>query len=379
MKQNNNTSIMKILGILFILFVTIISCSKESIPSQPQVLTDEVISALSAITDRVFLETSTPALIASISVDGEPDLIIKRGIGNLTTNEPVNEKNSFRIASITKTFAGTAVLILADEGAIAFDQSISYYLPEYNIPSGNLITIRMLGNMTSGLYNYSEDISFWESFREGNYQKYFPPDSLLAIAFRHPMNFTPGTEYEYCNTNTVLLGLLLEKVSKKSAYQVIREKVIQPLNLNNTYFGGPFYMYTPYSHGYVFEDEGLIDATNWNPSWGYTAGGLISNIEDLKKWAPLLANGALLSEAMKAERFKFNNGYGFCIESIRYKNDLWIGHPGSIPGYNTQVWYNRARKITLVVNSNTDSESPAQTLLIDFIILLGDLNSHTHS
>jgi D-alanyl-D-alanine carboxypeptidase len=350
-----------------------VSCTTTEL-TDPIVLTDEVQSAFAEAADEIFLETATPGLIALVSVEGERNFLIKRGVGNLATGELIHENNAFRIASVTKTFTGTAVLMLVDDGLIDLNASAASYLPEYNIPAGDAITIRMLGNMTSGLYDYSNDPDLWEAFTASGNTLVFPPDSLLAIAFRHPSSFAPGTAYEYCNTNTVLLGLLLEKMTGKPAAQVIKEEVIAPLHLTNTYFAGPFYLSAPYSRGYTLGSTGLLDATNWDPSWGYTAGAMVSNLGDMKKWAPLLANGALLSATMKAERFNFGtDNYGFCVESISYKNDLWIGHPGSIPGYNTQVWYNPAKKITIVINSNTDDNSPAQTLLIAYVIILGDL------
>jgi D-alanyl-D-alanine carboxypeptidase len=374
MKKMKFYKSIKTSGIILMLIVILASCEKENPKISSQLLTTELKSELSAITDRVFFETSTPGLIALISVEGEKDFIIKRGVANLETNHPICEENAFRIASVTKTFTGTAILMLVDEGLVNLDSTIAYYLPEYNIPSGNEITIRMLGNMTSGLFDYSEDSDLWERFSESGYTLYFPPDSLLSIAFRHPMVFLPGTDYMYCNTNTVLLGLLLEKITGRSAYQAIQEKVLAPLNLNNTYFGGSFFLYEPYSHGYTLGDEGFLDATNWNPSWGYTAGAVISKLEDLKLWAYYLANGDLLSETMKEERFDFgSNDYGFCIEAIHYKDDEWVGHPGIIPGYNTQLWYNAAKKTTVIIYSNSDNYLPAQTLFIEFVKLLGDL------
>lgn len=351
----------------------LISCTPEDI-TEPIILTTEVRMAFEEAADEVFQTTATPGLIALISVDGEPDFLIKRGSANLTTGEPINENNAFRIASVTKTFTGTAVLMLVDEGLINLDAPVNSYLSEYNIPAGDAITVRMLGNMTSGLFDYSNDPGLWQSFTASGNTLVFPPDSLLAIAFRHPSGFLPGTEYEYSNTNTVLLGLLIEKITGKPASQFIKEKIIAPLHLDNTCFGGPYFPSTPYSHGYTLGENGLLDATNWNPSWGYTAGAMISNLEDMKKWAVLLANGTLLSENMKTERFNFgSHNYGFCVESINYKNDHWIGHPGTIPGYNTQVWYNPAKKITIIINSNTDDNFPAQTLLIDYVIKIGDL------
>jgi len=321
-----------------------------------------------------FFQESDRKIDSILTKYNYPDFLIKRGSANLVINEPVHEDNAFRIASVTKTFTGTAVLLLADEGLISLDHAISSYLPEYNIPFGDVITVRMLGNMTSGLFDYSEDPELWELFIESGYTLYFPPDSLLSIAFRYPLNFPPGTAYEYCNTNTVLLGLLLEKIEGKPADQVIKEKVLVPLNLTNTYFGGQFFMYEPYAHGYTLGDDGLIDATNWNPSWGYTAGAMISKLEDLKQWAVYLAEGALLSETMKAERFNFGtNDYGFCVESIHYKDEQWVGHPGVIPGYNTQLWYNQDKKTSVIINSNSENNLPAQAMFIEIVILLGEL------
>lgn len=353
------------IGVILFSSIILISCSKDSslVASKNKILTDELKAKLEAAADCVFMHVSTPGMIALISAEGEKDFFIKRGVSNIETGEPMNENNYFRIASNTKTFTGTAVLILVDEGKINLEKSISYYLPEYHVPNGDLITVRMLGNMTSGLYNYSGDAGLWSSYYASNCLMTFPPDSLLAIAFRHPSSFPPGTSYEYCNTNTVLLGLLMEKVTGKPADQVIEEKVIQPLNLKNTYWGGLFFLSSPYTHGYNADMGSLKDATNWNPSWGYTAGALISTIPDLKIWAKALVEGKLLSEQMKTERFTWiNNHYGFCVMKV---ND-WIGHSGIISGYNSHVIYNSSKKITLIVYTNLDTGLPVESFSAAF-------------
>lgn len=377
MKIRHIPNHLKIRGIFLILVsLTFVSCKNDNItgPEISQMLTAKVKKDLSEITERVFQATGTPGIIAQISVEGEPDLIIKRGVANLVTNEPMNELNAFRIGSVTKTFTGTAVLLLAEEGLINLDSSIAYYLPEKNIPSGNQITVRMLGTMTSGLYNYSDAPELWTPFISSGYVLEFPPDSLLAISFSHPMTFAPGAGYEYSNTNTVLLGLLIEKVTGKPAFQVIKERITDPLQLNDTYWGGLYFRSTPYTNGYAFEDEGVLNATNWNPSWGYTAGAMISDLADMKRWAYHLAEGTLLKESSKTVMFNTGtNNYGFCVESVKFRNDLWIGHPGSIPGYNTMVFYNKAKKMTVLISSNTDNKGPANNLLIEFIIYLGNL------
>jgi D-alanyl-D-alanine carboxypeptidase len=346
-------------SILIFLCTVLAGCTKENSSDIQlfRILTGERKAALEAAADSVFMDVNTPGMIALVSVEGEGDYIIKRGVSSLVTGEPMNENSYFRIASNTKTFTGTAVLVLADEGKISLDSVISHYLPEYAIPNGDSITVRMLGNMTSGLYNYSDDPTMWTSFYESNFSKSFPPDTLLAIAFRHPVKFSPGAMYDYCNTNTVLLGLLLEKVTGKPAARVIREKVIEPVGLKHTYWPNSVFLFSPYIHGYNAGYDKLMEATNWDPSWGYTAGALISTIPDMKIWAKALAGGQLLSASMKSERFTWvQDHYGFCV----MKAGNWVGHPGSIFGYNSHVFYNSSLKTTLIILVNMDTGTPVE-------------------
>ena len=316
-----------------------------------QILTQKVKAQLEAATDSVFAQLKPPGVIALISVDGEDDYIIRRGVSNPLTAAAMNEENYFRIASNTKTFTGAAVLILVDEGKINLDASIASCLPQYSIPNGEQVTVRMLGNMTSGLFDYLYDEALLQPYLAGAYSLTYTPDQMLAAAFRHPANFEPGARYEYCNTNLVLLGLLLEKVTGKPARQVLHEKVILPMGLSHTYWPDSGELPTPYTHGYTESDSGeLLDASLWNPSVAYTAGALVSTMADMKRWAKAVAEGQLLTEATKAERFKWvDKHYGFCV----MKSGDWIGHAGTIWGYNSHVFYNTARKIVYVILVNS--------------------------
>jgi D-alanyl-D-alanine carboxypeptidase len=348
----------------------LISCEKESNPPENNPFPEDLRMQIELAVNEVFLQSNTPGIIGLVAIEGYEDLIVKRGVSDIVTQEPMQENHFFRIASNTKTFTGQAVLMLADEGKISLDQSIAHYLPEYNIPGGDAITVRMLGQMRTGLFDYSYDEDFGMQFIESNFLMSFPPDSLLAIAFRHPQNFDPGQGYQYCNTNIVLLGLLLEKVTGKSAHQVIYDKILIPLQLHNTYWGSTYFLTSPYCRGYNYYALGVqTDVTNWNPSYTYTAGQMVSTIHDMKKWAKLNAEGILLSEEMKAERFSFApEGYGFCLMQV---NENWIGHEGIIMGYNSEVFYNAAKKTTLVIYSNSNDNLPANALMAKLIPLLG--------
>jgi D-alanyl-D-alanine carboxypeptidase len=149
--------------------------------------------------------------------------------------------------------------------------------------------------------------------------------------------------------------------------------------MNNTFWPNTSYLPFPYSHGYSIGSDGLIlDQTYWNPSWGDAAGILISNLTDMKIYAKEINECKLLSAKMKIERFKWVDDTdappgikfsGFGIEKI--KN--WIGHPGSVFGYNSELWYETEKKITIIIFTNTMDGHPADALLSAFAKVLSNL------
>jgi len=243
------------------------------------------------------------------------------------------------------------------------------------IPSGDKITIRMLGNMTSGLFEYTQDINFWTPLANSNGQKVFTTDQLITMAISHPIQFEPGTKYNYCNTNFILLGLLIKKVTGKEVIDIFSDKIFQPLGMKNTFWPNTNFLPYPYNHGYASNITGsLIETTNWNTSWADAAGCLISNFSDLKILIKELYEGKLLSAKMKSERFawvvdqdvpgiKFS---GFGLEKVFD----WVGKSGSIPGYNSEVWYNPVKKITIIVNTNSWDGLPADNVFESFVNIL---------
>jgi D-alanyl-D-alanine carboxypeptidase len=345
------------------------SCITDSSINEPAVklLTDETIAKLQSAADKVVIHT--PGLIAYIIKDGEKEVLIKRGVSNLATNEPVDEKNFFRIASITKSFTTEAVLILADKQLIDLNKTISFYLPEYNIPGSDKITVRMLGNMTSGLVSFTADTTFYKQLYNLRGEWVFCAPELIYYASKYPLKFTPGSKYEYCNTNTVILGEIIKKVTSKSVSQVLTEEIFLPLGMKNTSWPSSRYLPAPYSHGYSANVGSLIDVTNWNPSFADAAGILIANFEDLKIWTKEINQMKLLSTSSKAERRGWidedpnnnsgQNYYGFGL--MRFRD--WIGHSGVIEGYNSQVYYNTVKDVMIIVNTNTQDNNPAEGAL----------------
>ncbi|NJD21384.1 MAG: beta-lactamase family protein [Melioribacter sp.] len=365
---NYKFSLVVILSVSMIL----ISCKDNPLEPPLNMLTDDNIAKIQTAADKIMREYQTPGLAAYISVGGEREFTLTRGVSNLMTNEPMSVNNSFRIASITKTFTTEAVLILMDNGLIDLNKPILYYLPDLKLPKGSdKITVRMLGNMTSGLFNYTGDPELNDLRYSTNGETIFTPQQLVAAACKKDsLNFKPGTKYEYSNTNTVILGMLIEKVTGKKVRDVLSEKIFQPLGMTNTYWPISVFLPYPYTHGYFYSIEmhSFIDCTNWNPSWPDAAGALVSNVQDLVIWSKELSEGNLLTTNSKKERYLWNVSgvYGF---GINHYND-WIGHTGVIDGYNTNIWINTVRHITIITTTNTNINDPASKSFQEFAKIL---------
>ena len=296
---------------------------------------------------------SVPGAIVGVWQEGKEPYVRTFGVSDTATGKPMTADMHMRIGSNSKTFTITALLMLADQGKLKLDDPISRYVE--GVPNGDKITLRQLAEMRSGIYSYSDETNP-RIAEEPNRQ--WTPDELIAIAIKHPRLFPPGAKFDYSNTNTVLLGKAIEKASGQSLKSFIEQHILKPLGLKNTVFPEGAEMPEPYSHGYYAMPDGkLVDATNWNPSWGWASGNMISTLEDMKVWARALATGELISPAMKKEREKFlpapgeGDGalYGLALEN----QNGWLGHNGNILSYMAYPYYLPAERTTVVVLLNS--------------------------
>jgi D-alanyl-D-alanine carboxypeptidase len=260
------------------------------------------------------------------------------------------------------------------------------------VPNGRHITIRELLQMTSGLYNYSEALSFNQSL-DRDPSRRWTPLQLLRIGFAHPPYFPPGKGYHYSNTNYILLGLIAQRVTHHTLAYEFHKRIFGPLGMSSTSLPATPAMPAPYAHGYQFISNvdsltaqpltgkaaawadwsagNPYDVTNANPSWTWAAGGGVSTLRDLLRYAPALATGnGLLGAAMQRERLKFvptvpgsnNIGYGLGIANLFG----FLGHTGELPGYNSFEAYNPKLHASMVVlvnlNQSPDANPPADAL-----------------
>jgi D-alanyl-D-alanine carboxypeptidase len=332
---------------------------------------------LTRVTRNNMTDARLPGAAVGVWVPGRGSYVRAFGIGNRATGRPARATDHVRIASITKTFTATAILQLVDRGRLSLDDHLSEYVP--GVPNGDVITIRQMLNMTSGIYDYTDDAAFGESFYS-NPRLPFTPEQFFAILARNAPAFAPGTAVEYCDSNYYLLGLILQKVTGRPAGRVITDRIIRPLRLTNTSYPTGQTLPKPFAHGY-FGGLDLTDPlrgeTRINPAVGATAGAMQSTLGDLRKWAKVLATGRLLSRSLQAQRLQtvpFPNpppvdiSYGLGI----FKLDNLLGHNGAVIGYSTAMFYLPSNGATIVVwgNNSTNVTTPATTIAFDLAEIL---------
>ncbi|WP_329439374.1 beta-lactamase family protein [Streptomyces sp. NBC_01426] len=319
-------------------------------------LTPAVKAKLDAAIEKTLRETKVPGAIVGLWAPGKGSYVKTFGVADKATGAPMKSDLNFRIGSETKTFTVTALLQLVDQGKIGLDDAIGTYIA--GVPNGDKITLRELAGMRSGLFNYSEDAGFDKALLT-NPNRVFTPKELLAYSFKHPVSFAPNATFEYSNTNLILLGLVVEKITGRPLREVINQDVLVPANLGGTLFptGGEYP--DPHPQGYTNQSLSgkIVNSTDWDPSWAWAAGAMISNLQDLRSWAKTVATGTLLKPETQAQRLKTQPigvipgaSYGLGIFDVQG----WIGHNGSIPGYETLTVYLPEADATMVIELNTD-------------------------
>lgn len=322
----------------------------------------DTAAALNAAAEESFAGISSPGAVMAVRTP-EGTWIATVGATELGGSEPMTVDVNQRIGSITKTFTVTALLQLADKGELSLDDPISKYVEGTPNPEA---TLGQLAAMRSGIPSYT----FSDEFQERLFTRPtepWTPEELIGLVEDSEPDFAPGTETSYSNTNTVLLGMVIEKVTGKPLEAVMQEQIIEPLGLDRTLLPTDASFADPHAHGYTTqgqEDGKPADATDWNPSWGWAAGAMISDLDDLLTYGrAMVAGDTLLSPEMQTRRiesFDFSvppntpdRAYGLGLGLALG----WYGHTGELPGYNTVLQHHLAEDITVVVMVNSDISS----------------------
>ncbi|MFI5533077.1 serine hydrolase domain-containing protein [Kitasatospora sp. NPDC051853] len=273
------------------------------------------------------------------------------GLAELDGGRPARADGRFRIGSVTKTFVAVVVLQLAGEGRLRLDDPVERHLPGV-VPNGGAITVRQLLDHTSGLFNFTEDDRFLVddeaelldyAYGDWRYRDHQARE-LVAVGVEHPPYFAPGQGWRYSNTNYVLAGMIVRKVTGRPWQREVERRIVEPLRLEHTSFpGSQAGLGGPHAHAYLDMPAGPADISRLNPSVVDAAGNGISTTADLNRFHAALFGGRLLRPAEMAALTTTvptgvpNGTYGLGVLRIDLGpgcEPAW-GHDGGLPGWST--------------------------------------------
>ncbi|WP_240802719.1 beta-lactamase family protein [Streptomyces sp. A0642] len=286
-----------------------------------------------------------PAALASVKDRNGRTRTYTAGVGDLAAGSKVPRDGQVRIGSNTKAFTAVVVLQLVGEGKIDLEAFVDTYLPGLvrgEGIDGRRITVRQLLQHTSGLPDYGVHLDD-DEIRN----RYFEPRELLDLALGHRADAAPGKTWGYSNTNYVLAGLIVQKVTGRPLVEEMDRRIIKRAGLRHTYFPAPGEMTLrePHPRGYHRSpaDGPLRDFTEMDPSAGWAAGQLVSTNSDLNRFFAALLGGRLLPAAQLAEMRTtvpagtsgLRYGLGLTSRPLSCGGVYW-GHGGDIAGYETR-------------------------------------------
>ncbi|MCX4454094.1 beta-lactamase family protein [Streptomyces sp. NBC_01340] len=297
------------------------------------------------------------------------------GVGDVRTHAPRGTADHYRVGSITKTFVSTVLLQLEAERRLSLDDTVEKWLPGVvrgHGHDGRRITVRRLLNHTSGIFNYTADEDFARTYflKDGFFDHRYDtktPEQLVAIAMTHKPLFAPGASWSYSNTNYVLAGMVIEKVTGHSYASEIRRRIIEPLGLRATSVPGTrTTLPRPSGHAYSKLSRATTgptyDVTRLNPSLASSAGEMISDSADLNRFYTALLGGRLLppkqlkemKTTVKADEIPgARYGLGLIDRELGCGVHVW-GHDGGIHGSTSSAVTTADGRHSLAFNFNGD-------------------------
>ncbi|SDT83114.1 D-alanyl-D-alanine carboxypeptidase [Streptomyces sp. TLI_053] len=283
------------------------------------------------------------------------------GVGDFPTGAAPSPNGRFRIASVTKTFVATVVLQLVGEGRFGLDDSVESLLPGA-VPGGASVTVRQLLDHTSGLFDYTEDpavgLDHETWLREGRWRSW-TPRQLLAVANSHPPYFPPGTGWHYANTNYLLAGLIVARVTGHDWRREVEHRIIDRLGLTGTSM--PVHATAipgPHAHTYLDLPGGPVDVSEMEPSEMDAAGAGISTTADLATFLRALLGGRLLPAPLLTEMLTVapaSGGaqYGLGIHRLSTPcGDVWGNNGTTGRGHNSALYGTPDGRRLVAVSTN---------------------------
>lgn len=348
-----------------LVLITLFAFTLSSVHSQN--FTKEVDAYLNAE-----YPTDGPGVSFLIAKDGKAIYKKAFGMANMELNVPMKPENVFEIGSITKQFTAISILMLEEQGKLNIEDDILKYIPDYPT-NGTKITIRQLLNHTSGIKSYTGMANFRALSRTD-----MSPKELIDVFKNEPFDFEPGTDYKYNNSGYILLGYIIEVVSKQTYADFLEQNIFKPLKMSSSRYGSKEDLILNRASGYSRSEDGYKNAAYLSMTLPYAAGSIMATTQDLMKWQNALNNHVLI----KKENYKkaingsaLNDGtlinYGFGLEQGNINGSPIIQHGGGIFGFTTMGIYLPQEKIFISGLTNCDCKDIAGLTMKIAAIVIG--------
>lgn len=342
------------------------SAPRPSSPSPSQIQTAAARGqarreAYLATVQRVLAEFHAPGAVAGVWVPGQRPWVTAQGVANVETGQSISIDDRFPIRSITKSFTVTRILQLARERRLSLNDPISDYVE--GIPNGDQITLAQLAGMNSGVKNYTQAPRFIEQFA-GDFTRPWTPREIVDTTIPDSPVFAPGTQYNYSNTNTILLGMVVEQVTARPIAATFQTRILNPLRMKDTSYPNDASIPSPHPTPYLVDPAtgDLEEAPAVNLSSLGAAGGLVSSIQDLRRWGVALGTGRLVGPRLHRLSERLTRPATDGPEYDRYGLGIgelkgWWGHSGEALGFQAAVFYQPRTRAVIAVALNSSQST----------------------
>jgi CubicO group peptidase (beta-lactamase class C family) len=295
------------------------------------------------------------AFMGSVLVVNGDQVLLNKGYGSASLEWaiPNSPESKFRLGSLTKQFTATLVLLLQQDGKLNIADPVSKYLTDAPTAWEKITLANLLGH-TSGIPNFTNDKNFtvWA-------QSPHSVEEELAFFKDKPLDFEPGSKFDYSNSNFEVLGAVIEKVSGKKYGDLLRERIFDPLGMKDTGLDADDLVLPKRAEGYMPGKDGLVVARSESMSVPWAAGSLYSTTGDLLKWEQALFGGKVLSaDSLKLMTTAGKGNYGLGVGVDDKDGMKLVSHGGGIEGFNTFLSYIPEKRIAVVVLANVNGSAP---------------------
>ncbi|HEX3085399.1 MAG TPA: serine hydrolase domain-containing protein [Pyrinomonadaceae bacterium] len=334
-----------------------ISVFAFSVSAQTQ-LSADLIEKIDKVATDTLARTGVPSASIAIVRDGQIAYVKAYGDARLEPKMPATPQMRYSIGSISKQFTAAAILILQEQGKLSLDDKVGKYVPD--LTRGNEVTIRQLLSHTSGYSDYwPQDYVMPGMLKPTNAQQ------IMDAWAKKPLDFDPGTKWQYSNTNYVIAGVIVEKVARMPLLQFLQQRVFTPLGIKSTFDtdAGPLTENDP--RGYLrFALGPLRPAPKEGKGWMFAAGELAMTAEDLAKWDVSVINQTVMKPASYREMqtdVLLKNGldthYGLGVDVNSQSGHRAISHGGEVSGFTATNTIFPDDRAAVVVLTNQDAAS----------------------